>query len=244
MGEELPPIDYDRSMDRTYIPLPGGWEIQTKGNGSTFRIAHAQQQTRWQVLDDELHEPLEAMALDMRNAIAPYAERIRQLTVVVHELHKMVCDDIQQSLERVNPPEDPDGCGEPERDLVERKMASIGDDREFRNLLWAFERAPHSVERIDALIAYIDGRTAGAAEAWIDVKDELPQPGERVLVSRYAGKVANDAHPGYPDNAWIEVSLIPDRFAGFLCDLTSTGYVTHWKRVAAPTPMNSGKEED
>jgi hypothetical protein len=132
-----------------------------------------------------------------------------------------------------------------ERDLAERKTASIGDDPKFRELLYDVRALfiGDDREALRTLIAYIDGRPAGAAEAWIDVKDELPQPGERVLVSRYAGRVANDAHPGYPDNAWIEVSQIPERFAGFLCDLTSTGYVTHWKRVAAPTPMNSGKEE-
>lgn len=72
---ELPPIDYDRDMDRTYIPLPGGWEIQTKGKGSTFRIAHIPSRTRWMVLADELHEPLEALARDMRNALADRRQR-------------------------------------------------------------------------------------------------------------------------------------------------------------------------
>ena len=31
-------IERDEQMCRDYIPLPGGWEIQTKGNGSTMRI--------------------------------------------------------------------------------------------------------------------------------------------------------------------------------------------------------------
>lgn len=72
---DLPPIERDERMDRTYIPLPGGWEIQTKGKGSTFRIAHAGSRTRWMVLDDNLHEVLEAMARDMRNAIAHYQRK-------------------------------------------------------------------------------------------------------------------------------------------------------------------------
>ena len=31
-------VDRDESYDRSYIPMPGGWEIQTKGKGSSFRI--------------------------------------------------------------------------------------------------------------------------------------------------------------------------------------------------------------
>jgi hypothetical protein len=34
----LPPIERDEQMQREYIPLPGGWELQTKGNGSTLRL--------------------------------------------------------------------------------------------------------------------------------------------------------------------------------------------------------------
>jgi hypothetical protein len=65
---DLPPIEYDKDMDRTYIPLPGGWEIQTKGKGSTLRIAHVPSKTRWMVLEDDLHEVLEAMARDTHAA--------------------------------------------------------------------------------------------------------------------------------------------------------------------------------
>lgn len=37
----LPPIENDDVItDREYIPLPGGWEVQTKGGGSSFRIAN------------------------------------------------------------------------------------------------------------------------------------------------------------------------------------------------------------
>jgi hypothetical protein len=60
------PIEIEEG--RTYIPLPGGWEIQTKGKGSTFRICHVQGKgvyQRWAVLDERLHKPLEDMALAM-----------------------------------------------------------------------------------------------------------------------------------------------------------------------------------
>ncbi|TCK28008.1 hypothetical protein EV667_2004 [Ancylobacter aquaticus] len=35
----LPPIEMDPDMPgREYIPLPGGWEVQTKGTGSSYRL--------------------------------------------------------------------------------------------------------------------------------------------------------------------------------------------------------------
>lgn len=67
---ELQGLAYDKDMDRHYIPLPGGWEIQTKGKGSTFRIAHAGSGRRWMVLDDQLHDPLVALANAVREALA------------------------------------------------------------------------------------------------------------------------------------------------------------------------------
>lgn len=35
----LEPVERDESFDRDYIPMPGGFEVQTKGKGSSFRIA-------------------------------------------------------------------------------------------------------------------------------------------------------------------------------------------------------------
>lgn len=71
----LPPIDFDDENARSYIPLPGGWEIQTRGNGSTFRISHIDKlkgtTSRWAVLDPILHVPLEAMARDIHAALQP-----------------------------------------------------------------------------------------------------------------------------------------------------------------------------
>ena len=71
---ELPDVDYHKDMDRHYIPLPGGWEIQTKGKGSTFRIAHAGSGRRWMVLDDQLHAPLVVLANAVREALARRAQ--------------------------------------------------------------------------------------------------------------------------------------------------------------------------
>ena len=36
----LPPIERDESYNRDYIPIGAGYEVQTKGRGSSFRIAH------------------------------------------------------------------------------------------------------------------------------------------------------------------------------------------------------------
>ena len=68
-GEDaLPPIDRDESYQRDYIPLPGGWEIQTKGRGSSFRICDTKDGERWLVADEYLHAILERMAREVRAA--------------------------------------------------------------------------------------------------------------------------------------------------------------------------------
>jgi hypothetical protein len=56
------PIARDEEYRRTYIPLPGGWEVQTKGRGSSFRIA-APSGHRLNIPDSPyLHETIERMA--------------------------------------------------------------------------------------------------------------------------------------------------------------------------------------
>jgi len=62
------PIDVDASMARTYIPLPGGWEIQTKGTGSSFRICDPKADRLVVPPSPYLHDELEAMARDVNAA--------------------------------------------------------------------------------------------------------------------------------------------------------------------------------
>lgn len=69
----LPPVERDEGYDRTYIPLPGGWEIQTKGKGSSFRICDTKSGERWNVTESHLHEMLERMAHEVRAASHPTA---------------------------------------------------------------------------------------------------------------------------------------------------------------------------
>lgn len=50
----LPPIEVDPSMpSREYIPLPGGWEVQTKGNGSSYRVLDTKSGERHAILGCE-----------------------------------------------------------------------------------------------------------------------------------------------------------------------------------------------
>lgn len=74
---ELPTIDRDEAFQRDYIPLGrSGWEIQTKGKGSTYRICD-KDGDRLAIPDvPYLHETLTRMA---REVHADYATLARQL---------------------------------------------------------------------------------------------------------------------------------------------------------------------
>jgi len=62
-------IETDIEYDRHYIPLPGGWEVQTKGVGSTFRILNRKTGERLAIPESPyLHETLEQMARDINAA--------------------------------------------------------------------------------------------------------------------------------------------------------------------------------
>jgi len=61
-------IDRDEGMDRTYIPLPGGWEVQTQGKGSSFRLCDTKSGQRWIITDKMVHKAIEQMARDVHAA--------------------------------------------------------------------------------------------------------------------------------------------------------------------------------
>jgi hypothetical protein len=66
----LPKIDFDAGMNSTYIPLPNNWEIQTKGKGSSFRIAKTDgSKLRYIVTDERLHPVLEDIAKSCHTAL-------------------------------------------------------------------------------------------------------------------------------------------------------------------------------
>lgn len=65
--EDLKPIERDEAMDRDYIPLPGGWEVQTLGKGSSFRLCEPSGR-RHIVTDEHLHDVLTNMGHDIRDS--------------------------------------------------------------------------------------------------------------------------------------------------------------------------------
>lgn len=75
----LPPIERDEKFDRTYIPLPGGYEVQTQGNGSSYRIASKRDNKRWIVSDPYLHENITKMALAIRAEYEKLIAEVREL---------------------------------------------------------------------------------------------------------------------------------------------------------------------
>lgn len=63
----LEPIERDEHHRRDYIPMLGGYEVQTKGNGSTFRLADENENFPFTGSHYE-HEFLTKMAYDIRKA--------------------------------------------------------------------------------------------------------------------------------------------------------------------------------
>jgi hypothetical protein len=66
------PIERDENdPTRLYIPLPGGWEIQTKGRGSRYRLLDRKTGRRMSILinDGEMGQSfVTLMALDIHAA--------------------------------------------------------------------------------------------------------------------------------------------------------------------------------
>ena len=63
----LPPIERWERMDNTYIPLPGGWAVQTAGREGRFQILNANLKTCF-IADKCLHPTIERMAREIRAA--------------------------------------------------------------------------------------------------------------------------------------------------------------------------------
>lgn len=79
--DNLPPIERDEQMQREYIPLPGGWELQTKGNGSTLRLLDKKSGERHPIpLPDFVIEFIERMGREVHAALsAPAPDAIDDL---------------------------------------------------------------------------------------------------------------------------------------------------------------------
>ena len=97
-------IDRDDSYMRTYIPVAPGWEVQTKGKGSTFRICDSTTKAdgdRLAVPDSPyLHDTIERMARAIhahRLAQELEIERLRA-EVAAHRKHDVLrCDALMKA---------------------------------------------------------------------------------------------------------------------------------------------------
>lgn len=85
-GNESPEIEKLKieridGFERAYIPLSSNWEVQTKGNGSSFRIAERKQDGERFLIPEWpfLHERLERMAREVNAESVAQAEKIAKL---------------------------------------------------------------------------------------------------------------------------------------------------------------------
>ena len=96
-------IDTDEQMGRHYIPVALDWEIQTKGKGSSFRIAQRTEDgNRWLVGDTYLHKMLEQMARDINAESVAKADRITELEAEKSDFYmayRIKCDAETKALE-------------------------------------------------------------------------------------------------------------------------------------------------
>jgi len=83
-------IDTDEQMGRHYIPVTLDWEIQTKGKGSSFRIAQRTEDgNRWIIGDSYLHKMIEQMARDVNADSVAKDARITELEAELTEWEKL-----------------------------------------------------------------------------------------------------------------------------------------------------------
>ena len=75
-----------------------------------------------------------------------------------------------------------------------------------------------------------------ATHGFISTSWKLPEPGQEVEVLRdYGGIVMNERHPAHGCRFGIERTRFErGPLGGFLCDIASTGYVTHWRVAERP----------
>ena len=82
---DIKPIEYDVDMDRFYIPVNSRYEIQTKGKGSSFRIANTVTHERHLVSCAYVQAMLEDMA---KGTHAELMQQQAEITSLRAELEK------------------------------------------------------------------------------------------------------------------------------------------------------------
>lgn len=79
MATTYQPIESNEDYERDYIPLPGGWEIQTKGKGSSFRLCDPKGDRLGIPQSPYLYEELTQMARDANAAWKQMSDEIERL---------------------------------------------------------------------------------------------------------------------------------------------------------------------
>jgi hypothetical protein len=223
----LPPLpEMDSLADIVYAQsTPDDWDADYRATWQKLQVAE-RNKMQWRTY-----------ALQVREAIAPYADRI-------HHLER----ELEQARAAFIGSENARKDAERARGTVQ----SI-DTPEFTNLLLAYMRATNCAEgsiedTYCALIAYIDGRTAGTAPEW-QLIETAPKDGTNIILTD--GKLVTC---GNYINEPSSVREIRDMDGRYIDQVENEGYegwmdldggipATHWMPLpAAPTPLN-GKEE-
>ena len=76
---KIDPVEFDVDMDRLYIPVNTRYEIQTKGKGSSFRIANMMTHERWLITDEHLHPMLTELAYGTHAELTQAQSKIERL---------------------------------------------------------------------------------------------------------------------------------------------------------------------
>jgi hypothetical protein len=165
---------------------------------------------------------------EVEQIIAPYAARIAHLEREMAEAKLQQLADIGQDIER-------------------GPVQSIGEDAEFEGLAGDVYRAGsfnESIEKpLNALIAYIDGRPAGTAPAWISVDDERkPEPKKPVLlfVRTLTRGEDDEGRPYETEGAQVEMgeyrkgeSAEMSYFDCYASPISDNDWITHWMPLPA-----------
>jgi DNA repair exonuclease SbcCD ATPase subunit len=164
--------EIERDGSREYIPLPGGWEIQTKGNGSSYRLLDKKSDERHNILSADalfIHDFVTRMAKEVHEAYAEAAAELtrlreenkasvglRQRLALAEEiaasLHKQ-CEAKDAEIERLKARLFPPDCppADQERDHLAEQCATLGKENasfstENERLRAKLERAKEALE--------------------------------------------------------------------------------------------------
>jgi hypothetical protein len=129
-------IEREAGYDRDYIPMPGGWEVQTKGRGSTFRLCDPNGD-RLPIPDSPyLHETLTRMARDVNAAARATTQPDAKpplLDLDADEPSDAMLDFIESVVNQNRIADEAIGDPEPERSGgVEKTVEDVPADR----LIW------------------------------------------------------------------------------------------------------------